>query len=161
MSADQIRALSNLKRGQAAVFNEEDDLPILVRIPPPEEGPEVPLPDRERVRSSVNGNAELLAATPGLFLPHDCCATLCSNTGPVCAAAREIAEQSQAIERVQRMALTALAHPDAVNLLWPDLILLLAAAPPNLDPDELMDMFPDRCVPPDRRNLGSARELDV
>ncbi|CAA9231953.1 MAG: Putative ATP-binding protein, partial [uncultured Chloroflexia bacterium] len=139
MTESQTKGLGTLKRGQAAVFSEGDDAPLLVQVPKAKGQHEQSAPDNRRV-------AELMAAWRerhefhGLFRSCASDSLACGEGGEACDVAREIVEGSQFQNIFARIVLSAIEDTGALDRMWEDLVSLVRAKrPPKLNEEELLN----------------------
>jgi hypothetical protein len=120
----QAKALTALLVGQAAVFSEGDDTPVLVRVPLVKDIGGVHLPDDVRVRERM----EAWRTSGGLevfFQPSQFCPETCAGAPEACEEARRLIEDSYVQRVVARLALSAAEDTDAIDRMWPDLLATL------------------------------------
>jgi len=139
MNEQQTQALAVLGVGQAAVFGEGDDAPILVQVPREVDAPERPCPDDVVARhmAQVLTHEELDRLLP----PLAACAA-CGAPGPACEAARAIVELRPFQRTFARVILSTVEDAAALDRMWPDLLAPIDAhRPPSIDAAQLR-----RCV---------------
>lgn len=119
MERDQSRAVSILGVGQAAMFSEGDDSPILVQIPNRKDGLFPPDDAALRERRTHDG------AT--LDVPTLACNETCRSDTAACREARRIAVDDQFAESFNRFALSAMENDGAFDRLWPEVANLVEA----------------------------------
>ena len=137
MDERQQRALSVLTLGQAALFSEGDDAPVLVQVPEAKGLPGQTMPDDQRIAEHMVGIRTQQGYQP-LFLPFPSCATTCTQPGQACEPARQLVE-STAFQRT--FARTILSTIEDTNM-WAD---LLAVIEPNCPPKVEREDY-QRCV---------------
>jgi hypothetical protein len=120
MDERQRRALATLPAGQAAVFAEGQDAPLLVQMPA---GQELATPS----------DADLVALR---VVEHSSCRGGCRNLAP-CRAARVALEEVDV--PFGRLAQTLLFTSDAVARLWPDIEIVARAMVGGDQVDEALD----------------------
>jgi hypothetical protein len=138
MNEQQAQALSVLTVGQAAVFSEGDDAPVLVQVPPAKgrEGDRT-VSDEEVCRRMAalrdqEGWADLLLPFPG-------CKGVCTSQGPECQAAAHVVEHPAFQRAFSRAVLSMTADPVALDRLWPDVLATIRAnRPPDADEGKLL-----------------------
>ncbi|ORA61321.1 ATP-binding protein [Mycobacteroides franklinii] len=132
MNENQARALATFRPGQAAVFADGDDAPLLLQVPEAKR-PVGDLRDKERIRSRIRASTELLRAHQGgaLFYPRTFCASTCADAPEVCAVARELAEDVYVQRTFARVVLAAVEQIGALDRLWPDVIASIDARRPR------------------------------
>jgi hypothetical protein len=128
MNDRQTQSLATLQKGEAAVFSEGDDAPVLVHIHRPQPAPIVAL-TADRASDAVI-RAERSAwlnrqGTQALFLPLPACRGICSQAGPACLAARELVESAAFKRTFARLVTAAVVEPAALTRLWADLATLV------------------------------------
>jgi hypothetical protein len=123
MNDRQSRALTNLVRGQAIVFSEQDDAPILIEVEEPEkdqprEGTREDENDRSHVRESMIPNAREQQPWP-----TDACEGTCSRKAvESCESARRILEYADVQEAIDRLVLSVIESPSSSRTLWRDVV---------------------------------------
>jgi len=132
MTERQSRALAVLTRGQAAVFGDGDDAPVLVQVPAPSDNDKATQfwPDDARVAEYMGASQPLLKDQT-LFLPF--------QVSSVRKAAGHIIEDPKFQHTVAHMVLSTIENVDALDRLWPGLLdVVQAKRPPQIDERELL-----------------------
>lgn len=116
MNEKQSAGLSILEKGQAAVFSEGDDAPVLVKVP--------------YVKSQMASPSDLEVAEymrqqirmrPFLLPQNAPCSTQCQVNPGLCQLAREIVAGKSFQQTFARIALSTIHDTGALERLWPDL----------------------------------------
>jgi hypothetical protein len=140
MNDRQVHALATLTVGQAAVFSEGDDAPVLVQVPERKPQSGASLPNDAEVAGEAAGRGPLVDTS--LLLPFPSCAETCTTRGPACDAARHIVEDPQFQRVFAHSILSIVEDASALDRVWPNLLsVVLAKRPRRLDEQEL-----NRCV---------------
>lgn len=131
MNENQARALATLRPGQAAVFADGDDAPLLLQVPTAKRPGGDPS-DRERVRYRVAATTEPLRSQENraLFYPRVFCTSTCADAPEECAAARELAEDIYVQRTFARAVLATIEDVGALDRLWPDVVASIDARRP-------------------------------
>lgn len=136
MDDKQARSLAIFQVGQAAVFSEGDDAPVLVKVPPVKDLGEGVVDDKEvrrhmgRVRADL-GYDSLLTATAA-------CGEACRASPRTCQQARRLLERPELARAVARMVLSAIEDAAAFDRLWPDVVTIVRA---NADAQVDLDLL--------------------
>jgi hypothetical protein len=133
MDDTQRLALSTLTVGQAAVFSEGDDAPLLVQVPRAKDTESMPEPTDDAVSKWMRER------NLGQRLrPREFCEGTCRSI-EACDAARVLAADPFVQRVVSRIVVSAQEHPATVDRQWNDLIdAVRARRPPHVDEDELL-----------------------
>ncbi len=155
MEERQAHALATLLVGQAAVFSEGDDAPVLIQIPQVK-GETGQRPPRD---SDVKEQMDALRASPGyesFFLPLPIYAQLGLQAGQADDLARQIVED-QAFQRTfVRLVASTVADTDALDRMWGELMpVVQAKRPANLSEQQLMCALAARASQWFTRHVGS------
>jgi hypothetical protein len=135
MTERQSRTLATLKSGQAVVFSEGDDAPLLVKI---EEQPKVTPPTSEQVADYMRPARES-AKYASLFAPLSACVGVCAAPGRECEIARDLVESAAFQRLFARVVLSTIEDTDALDRLWPDVEQFVRARrPPWSDEPHLL-----------------------
>ncbi|HEX9423789.1 MAG TPA: DUF87 domain-containing protein [Pyrinomonadaceae bacterium] len=140
MNERQAHSLATLTVGQAAVFSDGDDAPILVQVPAIKDQAVHSWPDNSRVAEHMAvSRASLKDET--LLLSFPAC-DVCLKTSTACQVARDIVEDPQFQRTFSHTILSTIEDSDALDRLWPDLLSVVQAkTPPRIDEQDLL-----RCV---------------
>jgi hypothetical protein len=127
MNDVQSRAFTTLGVGQAAVFREGDDLPILVAVPAVKEARGVVddgvVAEHMKVWRQKTFPQDLLALRPF-------CVDTCGDHPDACRWARRVMDDSIVKAAFARTILSAIEEPEALDRLWDDLVSTLTARRP-------------------------------
>jgi hypothetical protein len=115
MTKKQALAIATLLPGQAAIFSEGDDAPLLVHVAP---GIKQPVPDGKAIKRTM-GVSRVLAPHREVFLRHPGCADTGENGGYTCEAAKLLVATPTFRRDLNRLVLSALADDTAAARLWP------------------------------------------
>jgi hypothetical protein len=127
MNEQQARALAILERGQAAVFSEYDDAPLLIKVEPVKEDlSNEEMPDGDDVRKAMATRAELVRER-SFYLSRSADAELSPSTGPETELARQMVQEPAFRRLFAKLALTAMEDIRAATRLWPEIVLLVDA----------------------------------
>ncbi|MGX4694764.1 ATP-binding protein [Streptomyces sp. JNUCC 63] len=122
MSDAQQRFVSTLGIGQAAVYSEGDDAPLLVGVPRVKNGEGSP--DDSRVRQAMT-RWRSASGLEALYLARPFCAQTCADAPWACKAARTLMEDPFVQRTVARVVLSTAEHPQALDRMWPELLSVL------------------------------------
>ena len=137
MDERQQDALATLTVGQAAVFTDGEDAPLLVQVPRVKGGANT-WPSDEVVRQRMAGHAELKALAH-LYLPAADCDAACLESPEACRLARDLVELDEPRRAVSRLVLSTMLTPGALERTWPELAALVEArCPPWIDAHVLL-----------------------
>jgi hypothetical protein len=137
MDARQQDALATLTVGQATVFTDGEDAPLMVQVPRAKGGANT-WPSDEVVRQRMAGRAELQALAH-LYLPTAHCDTACLESPEACRLARHLVELDEPRRAVSRLVLSTMLTPGALERTWPELAALVEArCPPWIDAHVLL-----------------------
>ncbi|MGV9947020.1 ATP-binding protein [Rhodococcus aetherivorans] len=123
MDEHQERALATLRSGQAAVFADGDDAPLLVQVAPAKRSAET-IPTAERVRHHMHLSPHLVGMRD-LYLPSVECDESCASFPDACAVAQRIVENTAVRTTFGRMVLSAMFDAAAVDRLFSELVSLV------------------------------------
>ncbi|MFF8352969.1 ATP-binding protein [Streptomyces chartreusis] len=139
MSDSQQRFISTLGIGQAAVFSEGDDAPLLVSIPRVKNGSGPPNDSRVSQAMTRWRSASGLEA---LYLSRPFCAQTCADAPWACKLARTLMEDPFVQRTVARVVLSTAEHIQALDRMWPELVSVLRARrPASVDERTLLIAF--------------------
>jgi hypothetical protein len=126
MDEVQSRAFTTLKVGQAAVFREGDDLPILVAVPVVKEA-----------RGVIDDNAVAARMqawrqehSVDLLVPRYFCIDTCREQPDACRWARRVIDDPVVRAAFARAVLSTIEEPRALDRVWDDLVSTLTARRP-------------------------------
>jgi hypothetical protein len=138
MNERQAHSLATLTLGQAAVFSEGDDAPVLVKMDPAEGGGDHPAPNDAQVAASLV-RKRLIEADPRLFHPLQIDANIAGEDRSTWEAARRIAAAPAFQRTLARLVLSMIENPEALDRLWPELQAQVRAhCPPGMDEPALL-----------------------
>jgi hypothetical protein len=137
MDAAQERSLATLSVGQAAVFADGQDAPLLIQVPSAKGGART-WPANDIVRQSMAGRAEIQSLAY-LYLRSPDCDAQCLERPDVCELARHMIEDEELRRAFGRTVLSAILTPGGARRTWPDLVTLVhERCPAWIDPDLLL-----------------------
>lgn len=138
MTESQTTALATLRLGEAAVFAEGDDSPLLIRVPRYRDGVGAQRPDDRTIVAHM-AVSETAPAHGALVSPLTGCSEALLATGRVRVIARQIAEEPQFRRAFTRTILSTLEDSDALDRMWPDLMSVVRSRrPPTVEEEELL-----------------------
>ncbi|HJS28693.1 MAG TPA: helicase HerA-like domain-containing protein, partial [Anaerolineales bacterium] len=120
MNERQAHSLATLTLGQAAVFSEGDDAPVLVKMEAAEGDGDHPAPNDAQV-AAASARQRLLEADPSLFHPLQVEVRIAGGDQSTWEAARGIAATPAFQRTLARLVLTMIENPQALDRLWPEL----------------------------------------
>jgi Helicase HerA, central domain len=139
MEPEQTRALTTLAAGEAAVFAEGDDSPLMVRAPLVK-GSQAPPGDAAVAARMRTWRAS--SGTGHLFWPRPFCADTCAGAPTACEAARRLAADEYVQRALSRTIVSTIDEPGALGRLWDDLTgVVRARRPPRVGEAELLRAF--------------------
>lgn len=121
MSEKQSIGLSILEKGQAAVFSEGDDAPVLVKVP--EVKSKLAAPSDAVVAEHMQ---EQFRKHPYLIPQNNSCSKQCALHPRLCQLAREIVADASFQQTFARAVLSAIHDTIALLRLWPDLVAYIS-----------------------------------
>jgi hypothetical protein len=124
MNDQQTEALSTLHTGEAAVFSEGDDAPVLIHVTPSKDNLADRWPEDGDVADSQKGSVSGPAES-GFLLPLPTCAESCPLGPDDCQAARTIVEETGFRRVFRRFALSAAEDETAPPRLWPEILAIV------------------------------------
>jgi hypothetical protein len=133
MDSAQLEMLSILRTGQAAVFSEGDDRPILVHVPyvklTPEAGAATRTGSDARVATRMDPfrRADAMADA---FVPHPLCDQVCGQPYAFCDRVKPLVESPRLREHFSCLPLTCVLTPAALPARVEDLLTFLRGALP-------------------------------
>lgn len=142
MTPRQARALATLPVGRAAVFNDGEDAPLLVQVPPSKGGSGT-WPTNDEVRahmaSHAPGDDDPGEAGPAARLPSGDCDERCAAAPPACELARRLVDDPRVRRTFARVVLSAVTTPGGFGRTWPDLEAVVEPRRPGtVDTTDLM-----------------------
>jgi hypothetical protein len=123
MDERQSTALTIIEKGQAAVFSEGDDAPVLVEIPLVH----LKAPSNNEVSAYMQ---KIFANSPKLIPTDDVCHKHCKDK-KVCALARQIVEDKSFQHTFARVTLSLLHDVNALKRMWRELVFHIRAKRPH------------------------------
>jgi hypothetical protein len=136
MNERQAHALATLPQGQAAVFSEGDDAPVVVQAPAAKL--DIAAPSGEQVARYMAASP-VLAPHRVLFQPLQLDVDIGVTDGRTWEAARRLVESAAFQRSFARLVLSVMEDPEALERLWPELVALARARrPPEADERELL-----------------------
>ena len=124
MNEQQAQALAILRVGQAAVFAEGDDGPLLVEIEEVKACSSNPAPTDEQVANAWRFFSDQEGLSP-IYHSYPTCAELCVHPNPTCTALRKVSESPSIEQAVAAFVLSLALSPnqgqaeaDLKNLYW-------------------------------------------
>jgi hypothetical protein len=147
MNQRQVEALASLAKGQAAVFAQGDDAPLLVVVPNVKDDVASSLPGDARVRQTM-ADSPFRRHYRGLFRPTPACQGTCpEDEEGACPVAQRLTEDPAVRQAVARLLLSVLEDEEALDRGWADVrALLLARRPPNVQGAHLERCFAIRAA---------------
>ncbi|HYU75630.1 MAG TPA: ATP-binding protein, partial [Ktedonobacteraceae bacterium] len=140
MNERQKKMLATLSPGQAIMFSEGDDAPMLVQVPPTKDDAK-PWPDRKQIMQHMAAT-KALQGYQSVFLQFPSCASTCSTKGQACQVAQQIVEDAAFQATFARTILSTIEDTGALDRMWHDLCSVVQARrPPRSDEQSLL-----RCV---------------
>jgi hypothetical protein len=133
MDERQVKALTSLEVGEAAVFSGGDDAPLLVRIPLVKDPLSPTPPSDARVQEHMAQWRES-GTFDELFHAQPFCAETCA-TPAACEAARRLADDEYVQRTVSRTVLSMIDEVSALDRLWVDLTVVVRARRPVTVPE--------------------------
>ncbi len=138
MDERQAHALATLRRGQAAVFSEGDDAPVLVNVPLVKDIISDSRPDDAELALQMS-SARAAETDGSLLRPFQPAPDVLVEDARAWDAARELVDDPQFQRTFARIALSSIEDGDALDRLWPDLVVLVRSrAVAGVDEDELL-----------------------
>lgn len=135
MTPRQARALATLPVGRAAVFNDGEDAPLLVQVPPAKGGSGTWPTDAE-VRAHMagpgsSGDGGTEGASPAALLPSGDCDERCTAEPQACELARRLVDDPRVRRTFSRLVLSAVTTPGGLDRTWPDLVAVVEPQRPS------------------------------
>jgi hypothetical protein len=124
MSEQQAHALAILERGQAAVFSEYDDAPLLIKVENLKEKLSEEIPNEEDVRNAMATRVELVSQRSH-YLSTSASAKLSLSPGRETEQAEQMFQETAFRRLFAKLALTAMEDTGAATRLWPEIVLLV------------------------------------
>ncbi len=128
MNEKQAQALAILPNGQAAVFSEGDDAPVLIRV------------DKDELKSHATGDDQVSERMHSLrrdknfdrlFVPLPGCVETCASNEPACTQSSRLVEDITFQRAFALLVQSIMEDPDALDRLWPDLLTIIHAQRPE------------------------------
>ncbi len=126
MNEGQAHALAILERGQAAVFSEYDDAPLLIKVENLKEKLSEEIPSEADVRNAMATRRELVSQR-SQYLSTSAYAGLSLSPGRETELAEQMIQKPAFRRLFARLALSAMEDTGAVTRLWPEIVLLVRA----------------------------------
>jgi hypothetical protein len=141
MDETQTRALTILSAGEAAVFGDGEDAPLLVQVPLLKDDLASELVTDPHVSAHMaQWRAQRETAT--FFYPRAFCVETCADAPDACATARWMVEDESVRRVLARTLLSMFDDPAALDRLWPDIVEVVRAhRPPTTHEDALFRAF--------------------
>jgi DNA helicase HerA-like ATPase len=117
MDTDQMTALATMGPGQAAVYSDGDDAPLLVAIPLV-----------KNAEGTPPTNADIARAAGAMAfggLPSPACVDACATDRRACDWAREVTSDRAVQKSLSRLVVSTAAEPSALRRGWPELLSIL------------------------------------
>jgi hypothetical protein len=132
MDPDQVAALATLRPGQAALYSDGDDAPLLVAIPLVKDTGE-PSPTNADVAAAAAAGGTAVSG-----LPSAACAEACAADRRACDWAREALTVCSVQKVVSRVVVSTAVEPGALARTWPELLSVLRPRLPLDVPEQLL-----------------------
>jgi Helicase HerA, central domain len=140
MSAEQSKQLAMLAPGRAAVFSEGDHTPVIVQVPQAKDTAGTPAIDDVAVAAAM-ASWRADPAVAAWFTAGRGCVAACQDQA-LCQAGRRLGEEPAARQLAARLFHTTVAHPDGIDVIWPDAEAFVAGrVPAGTDPAALLPVF--------------------
>ncbi|MGD8823172.1 MAG: hypothetical protein PVG63_08735, partial [Anaerolineales bacterium] len=134
MGEDQVEMLATLRIGQAAVFSEGDDKPLLVQVPYAKIEASAEMASKRksdaRVTDFMKGFRGLDAVAEA-FVPHKLCPSACGHPYRYCDDAKPLVERKAFQEQFSALVLVVLLDPDSVAGRLSELLSTIRASLPK------------------------------
>jgi hypothetical protein len=127
MDERQTRALATLKRGQAAVFSEGDDVPVLIEVPLAKNSTKAP---NDQQVAEVMRSRGVFQSSSAMLLPLPGCAQTCANNASACETASRMVEDPKFQRVFAHLVQSTIEDIDALDRLWPDFVSVVRAKRP-------------------------------
>lgn len=127
MDDAQARALTTLGTGEAVMFSDGDDSPVLVRVPLVKRSGEPAARVTDEVVTGHMATWRHSDAARLLLLPRPFCAETCGGAPSACEAARRLMTDEYVQRTVGRIVLSTIEESGALDRLWEDLITAVSA----------------------------------
>jgi hypothetical protein len=124
MSERQAHALATFAVGEAAVFSDGDDAPIMVRVPPVKDDLTTAPPDDASVAEHATRWRTALGLA-GILEPRPFCAETCAGAPRACEAARHLMGDPAVQRTFGRTVLSTIEDVGALDRMWDDLVTTL------------------------------------
>jgi Helicase HerA, central domain len=141
MDETQTRALTILSAGEAAVFSDGEDAPLLVQVPLLKDDLASELVTETHVAAHM-AQWRAQQGTDTFFYPRAFCAETCTDAPEACATARWMVENESVRRVLARTILSMFDDAAALDRLWPDIVdVVRAHRPPTTEEDALFRAF--------------------
>jgi len=141
MNERQARALSTFRVGEAAVFSDGDDAPIMVRAPLVKDHLAAEAPDDARLADHM-ARWRAASGLEGLFFPQPFCAETCAAAPRACEVARHLASDEFVQRTLARIVLSTIEEVGALDRMWNELVSTIRARRgPRIDETALLRAF--------------------
>ena len=124
MTELQAAGLATLSVGQAVVFTEGEDAPVLIQVKPHVDQQTVP--DDATVASHMV-TSDVLRPHRSIFLPYPTCQGRCVTPRAQCDTARSLSGDADIRRVFARLVLSTIEDTDALDRRWPDLLAVVNA----------------------------------
>jgi hypothetical protein len=124
MTGPQARSVAILSVGQAAIFADGDDAPVLVQVPRAKTGDAGPK-DADVAQRMRRWRQEVLGQA-GLAPYSDCELQCPDDNGLTCGLVRRMLDDSGLQRTLSRLIQSSMEDPEALERLWPDLVAEVA-----------------------------------
>jgi hypothetical protein len=132
MDEQQMQAAGTLSAGEAAIFSEGDDRPVLVRVPLVKDLT-VPPSDRdvrERMDSALRETGSLR------FHSSSVCAETCAGSPEACEVGRQAVDDARVQKTLSRLSLSMMEDPTSLDRIWWELVGIVRGICPPWLPEE-------------------------
>ncbi len=118
MDDEQADTIAKLLPGTAAIYSEGDNIPLLVKMPGPDQAQVSPADEKVAMHSF---NSAALAPYREIFLRHRGCTDTRIGGGASCDAAQALVDSSNFQRSFVRLVMSILEDETAIERLWPQL----------------------------------------
>jgi hypothetical protein len=129
MSPRQETSLATLAVGQAAVFTDGEDAPLLLLVPRAKGGSKTWPSDAEV--GEAMGRREELRSLGRLYRASPDCDDSCLQSPAACDLARRLTGDEEVIRTFSRTVLSAIQTPGGAGRTWPDLVAIVESRRPS------------------------------
>ena len=126
MNEQQAQTLATFRRGQAAVFSEGDDAPVLVQVNKTKDQPGQRVPENKEIATYMAA-VRTRQGLQTLFLSSPGCTQVCSSSPTACQEARQLVENAAIQATFARIVLSTIEDTDALDRLWLDMLSVVQA----------------------------------